>query len=534
MRPRLSLTLLVAVMVVIEAAAAGAALAGDRMSLVRDRTPRVPVEAPGAPWSRPFSVLAGGGTERPRDGVVAGRADLGTVWTAARDGAGRVVLSSTSGLWAVGAGGRLARVAGVPSDRDHREQLAALGDGSVAVAAGRSAVVYVVAAGADRAAPFASTSEPPPLGIGAAADGSLIAIAGGRLLQRQGAGLVAAGSRLWEDDGLRQPRGAGSLPGGGLLVGTLLDEGNPDSDDGSVLAVQGSAAPRAVYAPPSAAAVRRVAVLGSGRALIDTNASTEGDLDVRPLELAAGPIVDPQMFSSGGAGDFAGWIARRRVLVRQVDGGLLRTRWAGPPADDVAPDGNDDNILVASAGRLWSTRPGVGAPDLAGLWRGRVAVGLGAAGRVTVAARDRGGRVVARSVRTLPAGRSVVRLDGLPHRGLLRVAIDAGGQGTTSAWAFAGPRRLGPREAGGVLASVARRLYVFFEGAAAHGVDRCTPTAASTVRCRWSTAGSAVPTTERSVRLTLGPAGYRLRATPAHPSPRSGRNTHLLGGPRAG
>ncbi|HWI73433.1 MAG TPA: hypothetical protein VNT55_15860, partial [Baekduia sp.] len=62
MRPLLSLAALAGLGAAIPSAPAGAAFP-------RDRTPRVPVEPAGSVWSRPFSVVAGGGMERPRDGV---------------------------------------------------------------------------------------------------------------------------------------------------------------------------------------------------------------------------------------------------------------------------------------------------------------------------------------------------------------------------------------------------------------------------------------------------------------------------------
>jgi hypothetical protein len=473
----------------------------------------------------------------PADGVVAGSADLGTVWTGARDGAGRVLVASTSGLWAVGRNGRLVRIVGVPSERGHREQLAALADGAVAISTPRSRIVYAVAAGGRRATPLADTNLPTPVGIGADADGGLLAIAGGRLLRRQGTRLVATGPRLWEDDGIRESRGIGSLVDGSFLIGTLFPNNgtaeDPEQDDGAVLLSRGTRRRRIVLAPPAAQAVRKVAVLPSGIALVATNASTEGDLDQRPLALAAGPTVDPQRFSYGVGEEFFGWIARRRVLVRERDGALHRTRWAGPPADDVAP--SDGSILVASRGRLWSTGGALGAPGLAGVWHGRVAVRLGVPARVTVTARNRAGRVVARRRgTTLHSGRSVVRLPGLPQSGLVRITIRAHTpttEHTASAWAFAGPRRLDPAEADRVLSTVARRLYVGFEGAAAHGVDRCMSLSDIEVRCRWTTAGERVPTTDRTVTVDLRPAGYLVRPGAARPSPQAGRNEHLLGAP---
>jgi hypothetical protein len=533
MRARLPLTLFVTALGVI---APGSAHARD---FPRDRTPGLPVEAPGVPWSHPFSVVAGGGTQRPADGVVAGRADLGRVWAGARDGAGRVVLSSSSGLWAVERDGRLRRIAGVGGEVGHRDQLATLGDGSVAVSTSRSPVVFVVAPGGHRATVLATTGDALPLGIGTGPGGTLAAVAGGRLLTRRGTQLVATGARLWEDDGIREARGIGQVPGGGLLVGSLFPnngaDGDPEGDDSSLLTVRGQAGPRTVFSPPAPQAVRKVAVLASGRALVAANASTEGDLDARPLALAAGPRLDRQRFSYGVGEEFYGWIARRRVLVRHVDGKLWRSRWAGPPADDVARDGGGDNVLVASAGRLWSTRASLGAPGLAGLWRGHVTVRLAAAATVRVTARDRAGRVVAAApARRLPAGRSIVKLRGLAHRGLLRITIDArdgAAEHTTAAWAFAGPRRLAPAEADDVLSGVARRLYIGFEGAAAHGVDQCTSVSALVVRCRWSTAGSDVHPTERTVTVQLRSAGYLLRPSRARPSPIMGRNRRLLGAP---
>ncbi|HEY4097133.1 MAG TPA: hypothetical protein VGM33_16545 [Baekduia sp.] len=483
--------------------------------------------------------MAGGGTQRPADGVVAGRADLGTVWTGARDGAGRVLVSSSTGLWSVERDGRLRRIGGVGGEAGHRDQLAALGDGSVAVSTSRSPDVFVVAPGGNRATVLATTDDTLPLGIGTGPDGTLAAVAGGRVLVRRGTQLVATGRPLWEDDGIREPRGIGPAPGGGLLVGSLFPnngvDGDPEQDDSSLLTVQGQAEPRTVFSPPAPQAVRKVAILASGRALVATNASTEGDLDPRPLALAAGPHLDRQRFSYGVGEEFFGWIARRRVLVRQVDGKLWRSSWAGPPADDVAPDGDGDNLLVASAGRLWSTRAGLGAPGLAGLWRGHVTVRLGAAATVKVTARDRAGRVVTTgAARRLPAGRSIVKLRGLAHRGLLRITIDARdgtAERATAAWAFAGPRRLAPAQADDVLSGVARRLYIGFEGGAAHGVDQCTSASALVVRCRWTTAGSDVHASERTVTVRLRPAGYLIRPSHARPSPIMSRNRHVLGAP---
>jgi hypothetical protein len=533
MRARLPLTLVVTALGVMAAAPAHA------QDFPRDRTPGLPVEAPGVPWSHPFSVVAGGGTQRPADGVVAGRADLGTVWTGARDGAGRVLVASSSGLWSVERDGRLRRIAGVAGEVGHRDQLAALGDGSVAVSTSRSPDVFVVAPGGHRATVLATTDDALPLGIGTGPGGTLAAVADGRLLTRRGTLLVATGRPLWDDDGIREPRGIGPIPGGGLLVGTLFPnngvDGDPEGDDSSLLTVRGEADPRTVFSPPAPQAVRKVAVLASGRALVAANASTEGDLDARPLALAAGPHLDRQRFSYGVGEEFFGWIARRRVLVRHVDGKLWRSRWVGPPADDVAPDGDGDNVLVASAGRLWSTRASLGAPGLAGLWRGHVTVRLGAPAAVTVTARDRAGHVVARgAARRLPAGRSIVRLRGLAHRGLLRITIDARdgtAEHTTAAWAFAGPRHLTPAQADDVLSGVARRLYIGFEGAAAHGVDHCTSASVLVVRCRWTTAGSDVHPTERTVTVQLRPAGYLVRPSRTRPSPTMGRNRHLLGAP---
>jgi hypothetical protein len=517
------------------AAAAKPAMAADPFPT--DHTPRLPVEPAGRSWSAPFSLVAGGGTLRPADGIVAGSADLGTVWTGARDGAGRVLVASTSGLWAVGHGGRLVHITGVPSERGHREQLVALADGTVAISTPRSRIVYAVAAGSRRATPLVATNLSTPVGIGADADGRLLAIAGGRLLRRQGTQLVATGPRLWDDDGIRESRGIGSLLDGSVLIGTLFPNngtaGDPEQDDGAVLLSRGTHRRKVVLALPAEQAVRRVAVLPSGIALVATNASTEGDLDQRPLALAAGPTVDPQRFSCGVGEEFFGWIARRRVLVREGDGALRRTRWAGPPADDVAP--SDDGILVASRGRLWSTGGALGAPGLAGLWRGRVAVRLGGPAAVTVTARNRAGRVVAqRRGTTLHSGRSVIRLPGLPKSGLVRITIRArtsAAEHTASAWAFAGQRRLNPAEADRVLSTIARRLYVGFEGAAAHGVDRCMSLSDTIVRCRWTTAGERVPTTERTVTVELRPAGYLIRPGAAQPSPQAGRNEQLLGAP---
>ncbi|HWH94739.1 MAG TPA: hypothetical protein VNT03_12840 [Baekduia sp.] len=531
MRARLWLT----TVMLVACGLAGAASAGAD-AFPTDHTPRFPVEPAGEPWSDPFSLIAGGGTLRPADGVVAGSADLGTVWTGTRDGAGRVLVSSTSGLWAVGLDGRLERIDGVPSGRGHRDQLATLADGSVAVSTTRSPTVYEVAAGSRRATPLATTGLSLPLGIGSGPEGRLLAVAGGRLLRLHGTQLVATGPRLWDDDGIREPRGIGSLADGSLLVGTLFPNngvaGDPEGDDSAVLLGRATVRPVTLLAPPPPQAVRKVAVLRSGLTLVATNASTEGDLDARPLALAAGPRLDPQRFSYGVGEEFFGWIARRRVLVRERDGALRRTRWAGPPADDIAQDGAD--VLVASRGRLWSTKRGLGAPGLAGLWHGHVAVRLGAAVAVTVTARNRAGHLVAVQRASLPAGRSVVRLRGLPASGLVRVTVRASAptvQRSASAWAFSGPRRLSPAEADRVLSGVARRLYVGFEGAAAHGVDRCTTLTATQVRCRWSTAGQRVPSTERAVTVQLRPAGYLLRPGAPSPSPPTGRNRHLLGAP---
>ncbi|MCW3003935.1 MAG: hypothetical protein JWQ20_3233 [Conexibacter sp.] len=470
--------------------------------------------------------------------MIAGRADLGTVWAGARDGAGRVLLSSTSGMWSIELDGRLQRIVGVPREPGRRDQLAALGSGDVAVTTTRSRSVYLVAAGSHRATVLATTSLSPPLGIGTGPGGTLVAIAGGRILAQRGSELVATGPSLWEDDRIREPRGIGPVPGG-LLVGTLFPNngvaGDPEADDSALLALGEGTRPRVVFAPPAPQAVRKLAVLASGRALIATNASTEGDLDVRPLALAAGPRLDAQRFSYGVGEEFFGWVARRRVLVRQADGRLWRSRWSGPPADDIAPDDGHDDVLVASGGRLWSTRPGLGAPGLAGLWRGRVAVRLGARATVTVTARDRAGRLVAKSTtRVLPAGRSIIRMRGIARRGLLRITVDASEDIvhlSASAWAFAGPRRLTRAEADRVLSGVARRLYVGFEGAAAHGVDRCTTASTTVVSCRWTSAGTRVPPTERTVIVQLRPAGYLLRPQPARPSPPADRNRHLLGAP---
>src|SRR3954451_19403962 len=90
------------------APAATPAMAADPFPT--DHTPRLLVEPAGRSWSAPFFLVAGGGTVRPADGIVAGSADLGTVWTGARDGAGRVLVASTSGLWAVGRDGRLVHI----------------------------------------------------------------------------------------------------------------------------------------------------------------------------------------------------------------------------------------------------------------------------------------------------------------------------------------------------------------------------------------------------------------------------------------
>ncbi len=504
---------------------------------------RVAQEAPGAPWSHSFSLVGGGGLRKPADGAIAGEADLGRVWVGVRGGDGRVVLASSRGLWAVGHDGRLSAIRGVPHDRGRPLQLVTLGDGTVAISSGTDSV-YGLAAGSLEAKLLArlasgSRGSRGPLGVGLGADGGLVVIAGGRVFKREGKLLVATGRSLWHDDGIREPRGAGPVRDG-LLVGSLFPNGgvngDPEQDEGNVLLARAGAAPRVLYAPPAQQAVRNVAVLSDRRALIAGNDSTLGDLDGRPLPLQAGPHLDRQLFAYGVGEEYFGWIWRRQVHVRTAGGVLLRARWAGPPADWIAPDGAAGDVLVASGGRLWSTKAGLSAPDVRAIWEGRVALRLGRPATVAVSVSTSSGRLLTRrSGIHLRAGLSEVRLPELPRSGLLRVAIVADEGETRSsseAWAFAGPRRLSVGEGKRVLDAVARRLNVGFEGAVAHGVDRCAVKTPTAVRCRWTTGGSSVrPTNERTVSVALGSSGYLVESGTAKPSPKAGRNRHLLGAP---
>lgn len=501
--------------------------------------PPLPVDPGPAPWERPFSLVAGGGDRRPADGVVAGEADLERVWAGARDGAGRVVVVATTGTWIVREDGRLARVAGLTAEPDAVQPgpraLAALPDGRVAIADPVGRRVVALGPGATTVAPLATSAEPVEA-LGLDRDGTLLGAAAGRVLRLRGAALVPA-EKLYGSDGIREVRGVGGAADG-LLAASLFPNGDgggddPEQDDSSVQLV-GPKGARTVFSPPPQSSVRSAAVLPDGRALLATNALTEGELDGAPLVIAAAPTLDRQAFGYGVGEEFYGWISRRRVLLRGTDGVLRRVRWAGPPADAITPDGAAD-VLVASAGRLWSTRPGLGAPGLGAFAGGDVAVRLAAAAPVSVTVRTPQGKVLSSTdAGTLPAGTSVVRVPRPTGQATVRVIVATGGASarTASDWAFPDPA-LSPALARRVLSQVARRLNIGFEGAVSHGVDRCRPAPTGEVTCRWTTGRDFGEGryTERTVRVARGTTGYVIRAGAPRPSPKAGRNTRLLGAP---
>ena len=515
---------------------------GVARAATRDSPPPFPVDAGPAPWEQPFSVVAGGGTRRPAAGMVAGLADLGRVWGGARDGSGRAVVVTTTGTWVVGLDGRLTGVRGLPAppkpgryDRPvvpGPRALAALPDGRVAIGDPIARRVVALDPGSTTARPLA-TAPKPVEALGLDADGSLLGVAGGRLLRLRDGTLVPS-ERLTTERYYGSSGGIGAVPGGLLAAQASSNEAEADSGRLDLLGPSGTA--RSVYRPPSVSSLRGVAVLPDGRALLATNAFSEGELDDRPITLAAGKTLDRQSFDYGVGEEYYGWISRRRTLLRLADGSLRRVRWAGPPADAIAPDGATD-VLVASAGRLWSTRPGLAAPELDDFAKRRVGVRLGAPATVLVTSRIQGGEIsVAAGPTLLPAGRSVVQLPELGP-GLQRVTITARTPNATtvsSAYAFPPAQAFAPRDADRVLSAIARRLNIGFEGALYHGVDRCRSRNATEVVCRWTSAnafGEGPRPTERDVRIRFSPAGYEVLGGKPHPSPKRGRNTDLLGAP---
>ncbi len=505
-----------------------------------ERTTRAVSPGP-EPWSRSFSVVAGGGLRTPAKGVVAGDARFGHVWSGARDGAGRVVVDTSSGTWVVGFDGRLARVRGltpVPAgsrfEVSRRRSLAALPDGSVAITDALAHRVATLAPGSDRVTGLA-TATPTPEALGLDRDGTLVGVAAGRVLRLRHSAMVA-GTRLYEDDGIRRGSGIGPTRGG-LLAASVFPNDGPDAESpADETGVQLVAGGEATAAPelPADPGVRGLAVLPDGRALLATSTYVGGALDGRPLALAAGPTVDRSSFGYGVGEEYYGWLTRRRTLLRTTDGRLRPARWAGPPAEAVSPDGAAD-LLVASSGRLWTTRRGLSAPKLDELWDGRIGVRVGAASRVTVTVRGPDGALrTGTRPRRIPAGATTLKLLRGIGTGLARVTVTAARAGrtsATSAWAFAAAPRFTPQAADRVLSVIAKRLNVGFEAAISHGVDRCAVQMAGTVVCRWTTLTAQTTATERSVRLARSPSGYAVNAGPPRPSPKRGRNTHLLGAP---
>lgn len=520
------------------------ATAGTATALTRGApSPALPVDAGPAPWEQPFSLVAGGGTRRPADGLVAGLADLGRVWGGARDGGGRVVVATTTGTWIVGVDGRLARLRGLTPEAERpRYQevpplglraLAALPDGRVAIAddAGRRVVALVP--GTTKATPLA-TADGAITALGHNEDGALVAVARGRVLRlRHGA--LAPADDVRSDVSLNlRVGGIGAVPGGLLVAQGSSNE--PEADVGQLDLLGADGRRTRLDIPSSNASLRGVAVLPDGRALLATNLFSNGELDRVPLALAAGKTLDRQSFDYGVGEEYYGWISRRRTLLRLPGGDLRRVRWAGPPADAIAPDGSEGNVLVASAGRLWSTRGLLGAPDVSGFDERQVGIQLSAPAVVTVTARVRGGEIsVASGPTSLPAGRSVVTLPQ-PGPGLNRVTVTARTATMTTvtgAWALDASEYSVAR-AQRVLAAIARRLNIGFEGYLSHGVDRCRSAGPNDVVCRWSSGGlfaDGAPATEREVRVTRSPAGYAILAGPRRPSPERGRNRRLLGAP---
>ncbi len=505
-----------------------------------ERTTRAASPGP-EPWSRSFSVVAGGGLRTPANGVVAGDARFGHVWSGARDGAGRVVVDTSSGTWVVGIDGRLARVRGLTPvpvgtrfEVSRRRPLAALPDGRVAITDALAHRVAALAPGSDRVTRLGPAT-PAPEALGLDRDGTLVGVAAGRVLRlRRGA--MVEGTRLYEDDGIRRGSGIGRTRGG-LLAASVFPNDGPDAessaDESGVQLVAGGEA-TADAELPADPGVRGLAVLPDGRALLATSTYVGGALDGRPVALAAGPTVDRSSFGYGVGEEYYGWLVRRRTLLRTTDDHLRPARWAGPPAEAVSPDGAAD-LLVASSGRLWTTRRGLSAPKLDELWDGRVGVRVGEASRVTVTVRGPDGTLrTGTRPRRIAAGATTLELPRGIGTGLVRVTVTAAGASrtsATSAWAFAAAPHFTPQAADRVLSVVAKRLNVGFEGAIYHGVDRCAAQMAGTIVCRWTTLTDQTTATERSVRLTRSPSGYAVNAGPPRPSPKRGRNTHLLGAP---